>query len=67
MIAGTLQSADVAIDTGALEALRQFGIQQNVIEAQPAVAFPSVPHVIPKRVHRRFRMQRANGVGPALR
>jgi hypothetical protein len=31
------------------------------------VALPTFPHVIPKRVHRLFGMERANGVGPTLR
>ena len=38
-----------------------------MIETQTAIALPTVPHIVPKRVHRLFGMERANGVGPALR
>jgi len=38
-----------------------------VIETQAAIVFPALPHVVPKRVHWFFGMERANGVGPALR
>ena len=38
-----------------------------MVETQTAIALPTVPHVVPKRVHRLFGMERANGVGPALR
>src|ERR1700733_6111365 len=67
MIAGVLESSYVTIDAGALQTLRQSGTQQNVIETQTAIALPTVPHVIPKRVHGFFGMKRANGVGPTLR
>ena len=67
MIAGALYSADVPIDASVLQALRQSGTQQNVVETQAAVAFPTVLLVVPKRVHQFFGMKRANGVGPTLR
>ena len=38
-----------------------------MIETEAAIAFPALPHVIPERVHRFLGMERANGVGPALR
>ena len=57
----------MTIDAGALQTLRQSGTQQNVIETQTAIALPTIPHVIPKCVHRFFGMERANGVGPTLR
>ena len=67
MVTGVLHPSYVTIDAGALQTLHQSGTQQNVVETQTAIALPTVPHVIPKRVHRFFGMERANGVGPALR
>jgi hypothetical protein len=67
MIARALHSTGLTIDAGALQAFSQSGTQQNVVETQTAVAFPTVPHVIPERVHWFFRMQHPNGVSPALR
>ena len=34
---------------------------------ETAVAFPALPHVIPKRIDRFFGMEGANGFGPTLR
>jgi hypothetical protein len=62
-----LRFAHLTIDAGVLQAPCQSGTQQNVVETQTAVAFPTLPHVIPKRVHRFVGMERANGVGPPLR
>jgi hypothetical protein len=67
MVASALHSSGLTIDAGALQALGQRGTQQNVVETQTAIAFPALPHVIPERVHLLFGMERANGVGPALR
>ena len=67
MIAGLLSSSHVTIDAGTLQTLFQIGAEQNVIDAEPAIALPALPHVVPERVHRFFGMERANGVGPALR
>ena len=57
----------MTIDADTLQTLCQGGTQQDVIETQPAIAFPALPHVVPKRIHRFFGMERANGVGPAFR
>jgi hypothetical protein len=67
VVASILYSSRLTIDAGTLQALRQRGAQQNVVEAQTAIALPTVPHVIPKRVHRLLGTEGANGVGPALR
>lgn len=45
MIAGALHSADMAIDAGVLQALRQRGTQHNVVETRAPIAFPTLPHV----------------------
>ena len=67
MMSGALQSADVAIDAGVLQALFQCGTQQNISRRGP----PSCSQ--------RFRMEsqnvyigslgwkRANAIGPTLR
>ena len=46
---------------------RQVWRQQDLIEPQPGVALPALSHVVPERIHRRIRMQRADGIDPALR
>ena len=40
--------------------------QQQMIEAKPGIARPAVPHVVPERVHRLVRVQRADRIDPAL-
>ena len=67
MIACAFHSAGVAVDASLLHALSQRGTQQKVIETQAAIAFPTVPLVIPERVHRLLGMKRANRIAPALR
>ena len=67
MVACALHSTRLAVDASILQTLRQSGTQQNVVETQAAIAFPTLPHVVPKRIHRFFGMERANGVGPTLR
>jgi hypothetical protein len=66
MVACALHSAGLAVDASLLYTLHQRGTQQNVVETQTAVAFPT-PHVVPKRVHRFIGMERPNSVGPSLR
>ena len=66
MIAGAFPAADLAIDTGGGQPLGRLRAQEEVIDAQPGVPRPAVPHVIPERVHRRVGMQRADGVEPAV-
>ncbi len=51
MITGAIHSPYLTIDTGILQALDHRGTQQNVVETQTAIAFPTVPQVLPKRVH----------------
>jgi hypothetical protein len=65
--ASALHASRLAIDAGTLQALRQSGTQENVVETQTTIAFPALPRVVPKRVHRFCGMESANGVGPALR
>jgi hypothetical protein len=67
VVTGALHASRLTIDAGVLQALCQRGTQQNVVETQTAIAFPALPHVIPKRIHRFFGMERANGIGPPLR
>ena len=67
MVAGVLSSSYVTIDASVLQTLHQNGTEQKVVNAETPAAFPALPHVIPERVHRFFGMERADGVGPALR
>ena len=66
MIAGVRLAAHAAIDPGFDQARAQVGRQQDLVEPQAGVALPALPHVVPERVHRRVRMERADGVDPAL-
>jgi hypothetical protein len=65
MIARTFLAAYLSIDTGIHQELRGFRTEQQMIEAQPGIARPSVPKIIPERVHR-FGVQSPDRVDPAL-
>jgi exodeoxyribonuclease-3 len=68
-----LQELKVADSEFPAEAIRQAGYhavyrgETSWNGVATGVAFPSLPLVIPEGVHRLFGMERANGVGPALR
>src|SRR5437870_7515622 len=66
VIAGALSAANLTIDARADKAVRGLGAQQQMIDTKAGVPRPSVSHVVPERVHRRIRMQRADCVNPAL-
>ena len=66
MITGIVFATNRAIDAGGNQPLRGFAAQQEMVDAQPAIARPAVSQVAPIRVHRRVGMQRADGVAPAL-
>jgi DNA polymerase-1 len=61
MIAGSGLAAHIAIDTGRFEPGGDFGAEQKMIEAQPGIARPTVPQVIPEGVHGRVGMLREGG------
>ena len=67
MIAGIGLGAHRPINAGVGQAGVQVGGQKNLIEPQARVALPALSHVVPERIHRRVRMQRADGIDPALR
>src|SRR5664279_5356920 len=66
VVAGAFLSPFAAVDAGLDQARRQRRAQQEMIEPQAGVARPAVSLVIPERVHRFRRMQRADRVAPAL-
>ena len=66
MIARAFYPTDLAIDTRINEALCGFRVQQQMVDAEAGVAFPTVSPVIPKCVHRRIGMHGADGIDPAL-
>jgi hypothetical protein len=67
MIACAFHTARAPVDARVFYALRQPGIQQNMVETKAAIPFPTVPHVVPECVHRFSGMQRPDGISPALR
>ena len=46
---------------------RRLRTEQQMIETQPSIMRPTIPHVVPERIHRLIRMKVADGVDPALR
>src|SRR5687768_6962964 len=66
MVAGALPSANVAIDAGVAQARCNAWAEQDVIEAQPGIARPAIPLVVPESVDLLARVQRPQRIGPAL-
>ena len=66
MIARVRCAAHAAVDAGRDKSLRQRRAHQQMVEPQARVAFPAPAEIMPERVHRRVRVQRPDGVGPAL-
>jgi hypothetical protein len=64
MVAGVRRPAHIAIDTGMFEACGGFGAEQQVIEAQPGIARPTVPHVISESVHGLIGMKSPDRIHP---
>jgi len=54
-----------SVDIGNNKAPAQWRAKQ-VIDAQPRVASPPIPEIVPERVDTLVGMQRTRGVGPAL-
>ena len=66
VVARVVFAPNRAIDAGGDEAPGKLGAQQDLVEAQPCVALPSLPHVVPESVHRLIRMERAYSIDPTL-
>jgi len=66
MIARAVFSAHIPIDTGGCQPRRCLFVEQKVINPQSRISGPTVPEIVPERIHRLLRMQCAEGVGPAL-
>ena len=67
MIAGLFLQAYPAVDAGILQSLRQHGIQQQMIDAQPTVALGMLAEVVPECVDRGVAVHLPQRIGPALR
>jgi hypothetical protein len=57
----------VAVYTGILKTIGGGRTEEDVVETQPSVTLPPLPHVVPEGIHRLGRMQRSDCVHPALR
>jgi hypothetical protein len=66
VIARVLAAAHLAVDAGRFEAAGDIGAEQDVVDAQPAVALPAHALVVPIGVHGLVRIERADGIGPSL-
>src|SRR5260221_6039913 len=66
MIAGAFFPTNVTIHPCIDNSLGGLRAQQKMIDAEPRVALPPVPQIIPECVHRRIRMQRPDRIDPAL-
>ncbi|SPA54885.1 protein of unknown function [Cupriavidus taiwanensis] len=67
MVAGVVFAAHPAVDAGVAQPRRQFGAQQQVVDAQAGIGLPVPAEVIPEGVDRRVGMVLAQRIGPALR
>jgi hypothetical protein len=66
MIARAVLAPDSAVDIGRFQPFRKCGAQQKMIEAQTRIARKPISQVVLERIDARVRMERAQGVGPAL-
>src|SRR3954466_11659638 len=66
VVAGLLEGAHVAVHAGGDEAGGEVGAEQEVVDPDAGVAGEGVPEIVPVGVDRLVRVERAQGVGPAL-
>src|SRR5258708_15796554 len=66
VVARLLESAHPGVDAGVGKARRELVAQQPVVDAQPRVALPVLPEVVPERVDRLLGALGAQRVGPSL-
>jgi hypothetical protein len=66
MVAGAFGAAYLPVDAGRNQPFRGRTIKQEVVQTQARVPLPAMPQIMPKRIHRLVRVQRAEGVRPAL-
>ncbi len=66
VIAGLFPAARGPVDAGGRQLRRQRRAQQRMVDADAGVALERVPPVRPKSVDALVRVERADGVGPAL-
>ena len=66
MVASARLSPHLAVHARLEKTFCTFMAQEQVIDAQACIPRPTVPHVIPERVHGLVGMKRPDGIGPAL-
>ena len=66
MVAGARLTSDRAVYTGGLNAVGGSWAQQHMVDPQARVSRPSIPQVMPERVHRLARVKGADRVYPSL-
>jgi hypothetical protein len=66
MVAGAGLTTDGAIHAGGLKTISSSWAQKQVIDPQARVSLPSVPQVMPERVHRLCGMKGPHRVHPSL-
>src|SRR5687767_9667676 len=66
VVAGFLPAARGSVDAGSLQALRERGAEQGMIDADAGGSLERVPPIMPEGVDPFVRMQPAQRIGPAL-
>ncbi len=66
MIACARLAANLAINPGPLEPVREQRTEQQMIKAQSGITLPAMPHVMPEGVDALARIDNAQAIGPSL-
>src|SRR5437868_6254267 len=66
MIARPFPPPHLAVDVGGNQPRGRVGAEQEMVDAQPGIARPGVPPIVPEGVDRLCGVEVADGVGPAL-
>src|ERR1700722_10948152 len=67
VIACLFPAADIAIDTGFLQAVVELRAKQEMIDTQPCIAAIGIAEIVPKSIDLFCRMKFPDRVGPSLR
>jgi hypothetical protein len=66
MVAGIRLTSDSAVHASSLKSVGGSRAQQQMVDPQTGVSLPSIPQVVPERVHRLARVQSPDRVHPSL-
>src|SRR5271165_381792 len=66
VVAGMGSVADPTIDAGLSQARRQFGVKQQMIDAQSRILLPMLTEIVPEGVDAFLWIASAHGIGPSL-